>query len=247
MGRRVYFKLYFSSRRILLEMLDDAQRGRVIAAAFDYAEFGTEPPESFSTEERFAFESIRVWIDDGISQYDRRSETSCENGKLGGRPRKNSAEKPKNLKKPNNLTAHKDKDMDKDMDMDMDIAAVAASEQPQQPNTPESFFSENFGELTSYYQHRIENYRKRGCTDDLILRAMQEALDYGVANWSYVRNVLERCVEEGLKDVKSYEQSRRPKSSGHNIRVDRAQPSRNDWITAAIDRPRQLKRKEGRP
>lgn len=241
MAQRVYFKLYFSSRRILLEMLDDAQRGRVIAAAFNYAENGIEP-EGLSRDETFAFETLRVWIDHGIEEYDRRAKTSRENGKLGGRPRKDNPEKPN---KPNNLkdkAKAKDKAKDKEK---IDIAAVAASEQPPQPNTPESFFSENFGELTSYYQHRIENYRKQGCTDDLILRAMQEALDYGVANWSYVRNVLERCVAEGLKDVKSYEQSRRPKSSGHNIRVDRVQPSGNDFIKAATERPRRLKRMEG--
>lgn len=243
MAQRVYFKLYFSSRRILLEMLDDAQRGRVIAAAFNYAEDGIEP-EGLSREETFAFETLRVWIDHGIEEYDRRAETSRENGKLGGRPRKDNAEKPN---KPNNLKEKaKEKDKAKAKDKEkIDIAAVAAIEQPPQPNTPELFFSENFRELTPYYQHRIENYRNRGCADDLILRAMQEALDNGVARWGYVSTVLDRCISENLLDVKSYEQSRRPKSSGHNVTVDRAQPSGNDWITAAVDRPRQLKRKEG--
>lgn len=245
MGRRVYFKLYFSSRRILLEMLDDAQRGRVLAAAFNYAEFGTEPPQDFSTAEQFAFESIRVWIKDGIDQYDRRAKTSCENGKLGGRPPKDDAEKPNNLKKPKNLTAHKDTDKDKDMDMDTDIAAEAAFAPLPPQNTPEFFFAENFGELSAYYRQQIKKYRRQGCADDLILRAMQEALDNGIAKWSYARSILERCVAEGLKDLKSYEQSRRPKSTGRNVLVDRTQPSGNDFLKEAIERPRRLKRKQG--
>ena len=83
---RSYFKIYFSSRR-MLEMLTDEQRGRVLMAAIDYAENDTTPL-NLSTEEGLVFEGLRVWIDAGRDTYDRQAAANQQNGKLGGRPKK---------------------------------------------------------------------------------------------------------------------------------------------------------------
>ncbi len=71
---------------------------------------------------------------------------------------------------------------------------------------------------------------------------MQEALDHNVPRWCYVRRILERCAADGILTAEAYQSARPATGGGHNIRVDRSQPSGNDFIKNAVNRPRHLKR-----
>lgn len=252
-----YFKVYFSSRELLVEKLNDAQRGRVLAAMFDYAQYG-KTPENLDIAEDMAFASQRIWLDDGIAHYTRQAAANRENGKSGGRPRKDRVPEPTQkpiCDKDNNRDNANDRAKAKES---ATALAASAAKAPPLPPTPEGFFAENFTPMTDYYKRELHRFRKQGCDDGLLLCAMQEALDHDAPKWCYVRRILERCVAEGLFTGAAYQQSKAGKAvaapspaaggkgdfsgGGHNVRVDRAAPSGSDWLRDAAARPHRLKR-----
>lgn len=265
---RVYFPVFFTARRVL-EQLDDARRGQVFLALLDYAELRQEPSR-LDPLGRVAFEALRTDVDTSGKNYDRRRDASRRNGKLGGRPREgkepedgdeNASESAsKNLKKPNrNLNNLKNPREGKGSEGKAreGIAAVAATRAharedapdgaPPLPPSPEEFFVENgFGKPGGYLFGELERWRAAGCADDLLLRAMQEALDAGCPRWSYARAVLERCSRSGIADAAAFDEGKRnrPSGGGRNAPVTRAQISGSDLLAGAADRPRRLKRKE---
>ena len=240
---RSYFKIYFSSRR-MLEMLTDEQRGRVLMAAIDYAEKDT-PPLDLSTEEGLVFEGLRVWIDAGRETYDRQAAANQQNGKLGGRP-----------KKANGFFLHgkakaKAKAKAKDNTEGIAAAVAAAPSAPEAPPgseppllPPERYFvQQGFG--TAVFAAKVlGEYRAKGCSDDLLIRCMDEALAYGFAKWGYVRSVLERCLREDIHDAAAFDASRQRRGTGHSTRVDRPTPSGNNFLADAVNRPFRSKRKD---
>ena len=252
-----YFKVYFSSRELLVEKLNDAQRGRVLTAMFDYAQYG-KVPENLDIAEDMAFTSQRIWLDANAQSYQARVAANQENGRRGGRPKSQNAEA-----KPNGFSLPKEKDKDKDKaktkaNTEGSVSAADAAKTPLLPPSPETFFAENFTAMTDYYKRELHRFRKQGCDDALLLCAMQEALDHDAVKWCYVRRILERCVSEGLFAGTAYRQSKESNASalpslaeapradftggGHNVRVDRAQPSGSDWLREAAERPHRLKR-----
>ena len=278
-----YFKMYFSFRRSVLEHLTDAQRGRLLMALYDYAEHQTEP-QGLDPLESMAFDTIRVWIDGNIKQYDVRTKANRENGKKGGRPakEKTTPEKPNNpmgyaenpsvsaglqeQPKPKNpkdrdKAKAKDKDKDKDKAMDKTKAKDRSAGEPAAkppapdgppPPQPERFFGDNFPHAARYHFDQIAAYRDKGCSDALLLHAMQEALDHGAPSWNYVRKILDRCTAAGVFTDAGYAAIRSQKGPpgpgadftgrGRNTRVDRPAPSGNDFVIASVGRPRRLKR-----
>lgn len=247
---RSYFKIYFSSRRMLLEMLDDAQRGRVLAAAFNYAEKGTLP-DDLDTGETFVFENLRIWIDDGKSQYDRKCKANQENGAHGGRP-KNAAEKPTGF-------SFKDKDKDKAKDKDKDKgngdtracargdAPDGALPPPPPPTAPEDLWLElGFGCSRTYAGQCLAEFRAAGCTDGLIRRALEIAADNGACRWAYARAILQHAAAAGTLTAEAFEATRRRPGSGRNTPVTRQAPGTDtgDFLRNAAARPRRLKRRD---
>lgn len=237
---RSYFKIYFSSRR-MLEMLTDEQRGRVLMAAIDYAEKDT-PPLNLSTEEGLVFEGLRVWIDAGRDTYDRQAAANQQNGKLGGRP-----------KKANGFFLHgKEKAKAKAKDNTNSIAAVAAAidahDAPPGPEPPpvppERYFQQQGFGTVVFAAKVLGEYRAKGCSDDLLIRCMDEALAYGFAKWGYARSVLERCLREDIHDAAAFDASRQRRGTGHSTRVDRPTPSGNNFLADAVNRPFRSKRKD---
>lgn len=236
---RSYFKIYFSSRR-MLEMLTDEQRGRVLMAAIDYAEKDT-PPLNLSTEEGLVFEGLRVWIDAGRETYDRQAAANQQNGKQGGRP-----------KKANGFFLHGKAKAKAKANTDGIAAAVAAapsapeappgSEPPPLP--PEQYFVQQGFGTEAFGIKVLGEYRAKGCSDDLLIRCMDEALAYGFAKWGYVRSVLERCLREDIHEAGAFDASRQRRGTGHSTRVDRPAPSGNNFLADAVNRQFRSKRKD---
>lgn len=103
-----------------LSILSDEELGQLIRAIFKY-EKNNEIPK-FTGVLQIAFLFIKGNLDRDREKYDKRCETSANNGKLGGRPPK---EKPnlkpnKNLKKPKKADNDIDNDNDNEIDIDND-------------------------------------------------------------------------------------------------------------------------------
>ena len=80
-----YVCLYTSYLDILSPFTDE-EKGRLMTAMLTYALNGTEP--TFSGNERFIWPSLRAQIDRDQIAYEAKCEKNRENGKKGGRPRK---------------------------------------------------------------------------------------------------------------------------------------------------------------
>jgi len=243
---RAYFAIQFSSRRVL-ESLDDAQRGRLLLAMMDYSESGIEPYH-LDQAELVAFETVRKWLDQGAEAYEEKCRINRQNGQKGGRPKKNPVgfsetqsvtNKKKNINKKESIAA---------------VAAIGACAREDAPDgappplpEPERFFLENgfARQLSPFVRKQLEDCRAAGMEDALLLYALQEAANNGTG-WAYARAILERCRKDGIRTAAENQQRRRPKSSGRNVVVDRAEPSGNNTLAAAAaaDRPRRLKRKD---
>lgn len=91
-------------------------------------------------------------------------------------------------------------------------------------------------------QQALRAYLAAGLEDALIVQAMREAAEHDVkATLPYIRSILDRCQAQGIHTLDAWQAAHR---GGGGKRVDRAQPSGNDFLADAAQRPRRHKRKE---
>lgn len=101
-----------------------------------------------------------------------------------------------------------------------------------------AFFEQNgFGRAAPAIREELRQYRQAGCSEGLLITAMQEALDHGYPRWAYARKVLERCRAEGITDTAAFAARGRPGAGraapsgfGRNARVDRPSPSGHNFL-----------------
>lgn len=126
-----YIKIYRDFIDVAKE-LDDEERGRLFLAIMQYANGEEVPP--LKGAEKIAFVVLRSQIDRDDAAHDEYIEKQRENGKRGGRPKKDKPvnKNPKNptLKKqnPKNLDIDIDIDTDRDIDTDIDIDGEDSAE-----------------------------------------------------------------------------------------------------------------------
>lgn len=90
-------------------------------------------------------------------------------------------------------------------------------------------------------QQALRAYLAAGLEEGLIAQAMREAAEHDVkATLPYIRSILDRCQAQGIHTVAAWQAAHR---GGGGKRVDRAQPSGNDFLADAATRPRRHKRK----
>lgn len=85
-SKRPFFPLFFKDRD-KLKYLSAEQRGELLTALFDYAADGNIP--ELDGLVGFAFEVFREGIDTSLEKYEETCERNRENGRKGGRPKKN--------------------------------------------------------------------------------------------------------------------------------------------------------------
>ena len=112
------------------KLLGMKERGQLITAIFEYAKDQKEQTE-LSPLVNMAFSCMKDTLDRDREKYERICEKNSENGKKGGRPKKNSAdifsekterffEKPQKADKDNDKDREKENDKDNDRDKDKD-------------------------------------------------------------------------------------------------------------------------------
>lgn len=111
MKQKSSFLIYHEYREPL-KLLTDEQRGQLLMALIDYSESGVVP--ELDGISMMAFSFIQSQMDRDSKKYENRCSSNRENGKKGGRPKKenDSEENPKNPKKPIKI---KNKDKEKDI------------------------------------------------------------------------------------------------------------------------------------
>jgi DnaD/phage-associated family protein len=66
------------------------------------------------------------------------------------------------------------------------------------------FYNNNFGLITPYVAENIFSYLEDGLQQDLIIRAMEEAVSNNIRKWNYVKTILNDCVNNQIKTLEQY-------------------------------------------
>lgn len=242
-----FLQLYFTYQDALDE-LSDEECGQVIKAVLRYAARGEHtnfPPRSVVRQTYLIM--IRQYDSDQTG-YEKRS----AGGKMGGRPKKSGREPETDEKDPDsdakktteNLMregfrgfhvkegkGRERKGSSSSIGKDWETAAPAA--ETMTTTTPVDILEILSG--VSGCQSTTARRALAGWVDklghDAVMDIARDCVAAGAESWSYVR----RALENRASGVDA-----RPR--GRNVRVDRQQPSGNDFLKAAMDRPHKLKR-----
>ena len=117
--RASWFKL-FLHQKPLLDAVPDETVGKAVKAAMAYFEDGTIP--SLDTLESVIFLSIKPYIEEANSDYEKKS----ENGKKGGRPKKQT--KPEVISQKQNEPEITEAEADAEADADAEAVQVYATD-----------------------------------------------------------------------------------------------------------------------
>lgn len=124
--RASWFKL-FLHQKPLLDAVPDETVGKAVKAAMAYFEDGTIP--SLDTLESVIFLSIKPYIEEANSDYEKKS----ENGKKGGRPKKQTKPEVISQKQNEPEITEAEAEADADAEAEAEGVYVPADKPPQRP------------------------------------------------------------------------------------------------------------------
>ena len=223
MSNRSYLKLFVDCLE-KYQKLNDTEFGRLVRAALRYKATGAEPDEL--GREALVWDGMRLDIDRDNESYTATCSARAEAGRKGAEARwqnhsKNSKNGKSHLPYSKNGKSHlpyskngqdKEEDKDKDKEEDKDIAASAA-------NAREAVLSS----VLSHYQDCITPTPPStvaqlliAYTDelgaDVVIHAIDEAVNQRKLTWSYIQAILQRYSREGLNTLAKVEADELAKS-----------------------------------
>lgn len=240
-----------------LKALSLEDKGRIFDAILSYSETG-EMPHFDSNAAEMAFSFIRLRLDENAKKWADVRQKRREAGRLGGKQRQANQANQANAtfaKQNKQSQANQAVNVNVNANVNANVAAKAAMPQtdpdtpPEQPAAPllppsleESWLSLGLGRrMGPAVQQALRAYLAAGLEDALIVQAMREAAEHDVkATLPYIRSILDRCQAQGIHTLDAWQAAHR---GGGSKRVDRAQPSGNDFLADAATRPRRHKRK----
>lgn len=101
-------------------------------------------------------------------------------------------------------------------------------------------FEQRICKLSAQGKAQLTGYADR-LEEELVLEIIGRCADLGAYSWAYVRKALEEAEAQECRSVEEYRRLH-PAGSGRNVRIDRAEPSGNDFLKSAARR-RPLKKK----
>ena len=217
---RDYVCLYHSYLDAI-QALGDAERGRLLTAMLEYSITGAAP--QLGGNERFIFPMAKAQIDRDRETYDQKCRSSSEKGKLCGRPKKTEKataffESQKSQGKGEGKGEGKGKGE----------AANAA-------NAREAVLSS----VLSHYQDCITpappstvSQLLIAYTDelgpDVVIHAIDEAVNQRKLTWSYIQAILQRYSREGLDTLAKVEAGEAERRNRKDAGTDKP-AKRRDW------------------
>ena len=182
------------------DMLDSDDLGRCLHIIKDYVEKNEEPKKpNLSDRLLMVWTFIKNQLDKDLTKYDKRCETSKENGKKGGRPKKE-----KNLKNLKNPEKHDNEyDYDYDYDYDNDFINSTITTTINKNNNVVvldifTFIENNFGRTLSPVEYEeISKWED----NELTRYAIKNAVLNGKCNIKYISRILESYAKNGIKTV----------------------------------------------
>lgn len=228
--------------------------GRLFLGILSYTDTG-KIPQFENPVASMAFDFIRLRLDSNTEKWEMIREKRRTAGALGGKQRQANQANATFAKQNQANQANQAVTVPVPVPVPVPVAAKAAIAQtapdtpPEQPaaallppSLEESWLSLGLGRrMGPAVQQALRAYLAAGLEDALIVQAMREAAEHDVkATLPYIRSILDRCQAQGIRTLDAWQAAHR----GGSKRVDRAQPSGNDFLADALNRPRRHKRKE---
>ena len=199
--------------------LKDAEKGRLIDAMVTYATTGVDTSDRLSGNEQYVFPLFQASIDRDRQALAELSQRQSENGKKGGRPRKNPLVSTENPKNPLVFTeTQKSEEKEKE---------YIYPPTPQKGETAggTAYIADNLRGMSPNNWEELRSYMDDGITLELVNHAVDEAAANGKRTWSYVRRILERYLREGITTVTQ------AKATDHRPTVTTQAPGTlNPWL-----------------
>ena len=181
--------LMYHEYKDLFKDLSDEEFGKLMRLAFDY-EIENKEPNNLDRFMQMAFTVIKNNLDRDRLKYDRRCETSAENGKKGGRPKKPNLkpnEKPKKSKKADNDNENEN-DNDNVNDTDNEDDNITLFE----------IVEENFGRTLSPYEcEEVSTWED----NDLTRYAIKQAILNRACSVKYISRILYSYKQKNILTV----------------------------------------------
>lgn len=223
--------------------------GRLFYAILNYTETGN--PQTFdSPAAAMAWEFIRLRLDNNLEKWADTKKKRREAGRLGanatkGKERQTPA-KAANADFAETETAKPAVPVPVPVPVPGKTSSSSSGGAPEtMPATisPECFWTDCGYTGGAAVREAFAGYRKAGMEDALILEAVRETAAHAAkCPLAYTRRILDQAAAAGQLTLAAWQAGRR--ASGSGKRVDRPQPSGNDFLADAIERPRRHKRKE---
>lgn len=212
-----YVKLW-DSYAAYFEPLSEAEVGRLVLAMLKYKSTGTAP--ELKGNERFVWPAIQRDIDAAIEAQNALSSTRSSAGKRGGRPKSICVSEKANESKCFLEKAKKamDKDKDKDKVKDSIAAEAATGARAREEALSDCIrcYEGNIGPTPRYVADDML-VRLESVSPDLICAAIEEAAQNGARSWKYVKAILARCEQTGIRDADTFRADRKSRAESGKI------------------------------
>ena len=214
-----YVKLW-DSYAAYFEPLSEAEVGRLVLAMLKYKSTGTAP--ELKGNERFVWPAVQRDIDAAIEAQNALSSTRSSAGKRGGRPKSICFSEKANESKCFSEKAKKAMDKDKVKDKVKDNVSVAAEAATGARAREEALsdcircYEGNIGQIPRYVADDML-VRLESVSPDLICAAIEEAAQNGARSWKYVKAILARCEQTGIRDADTFRADRKSRAESGKI------------------------------
>lgn len=196
------FILYLEHQAVF-EMLTDAQAGQLIKNIFEYEKTGQVP--KMEQMLNVAFIPIKQDLDKNRAKYEKVVERNKKN--IEKRWQNKLPDNTKNTTGKNGIpdnTKNTDNDNDYDNDYDNDISCsdnnILGDSCVDGLKNIINFYNNNINPITPFALETLNDYAKEMETE-LIILAMQKAVDANVRNIKYIKAILNSWSKKGIKTV----------------------------------------------
>ena len=208
-----YVKLW-DSYAAYFEPLSEAEVGRLVLAMLKYKSTGTAP--ELKGNERFVWPAVQRDIDAAIEAQNALSSTRSSAGKQGGRPKSKCFSEKANESKCFLEKAKKAMDKDKVKDSIAAEAATGARAREEALSDCIRCYEGNIGPTPRYVADDML-VRLESVSPDLICAAIEEAAQNGARSWKYVKAILARCEQTGIRDADTFRADRKSRAESGKI------------------------------
>ena len=208
-----YVKLW-DSYAAYFEPLSEAEVGRLVLAMLKYKSTGTAP--ELKGNERFVWPAVQRDIDAAIEAQNALSSTRSSAGKRGGRPKSICFSEKANESKCFLEKAKKAMDKDKVKDSIAAEAATGARAREEALSDCIRCYEGNIGPIPRYVADDML-MRLESVSPDLICAAIEEAAQNGARSWKYVKAILARCEQTGIRDADAFRADRKSRAESGKI------------------------------